>query len=65
MSMYNLKQYSDNCLKKIGSLQQYYRDKTAMNNAFIIINFPGETVSFKFKQEKTVKTENNDTKDIE
>ena len=36
-----------------------------MNNAFIIINFPSEIVSFKFKQEKTVKTENNDTKDIE
>ena len=52
MSMYNLTEYCDNCLKKFGSLQQYVRDEPAMNNAGIIINFPGEIASFKFKQKK-------------
>ena len=36
-----------------------------MNNAGVIINFPGEIASFKFKQEITGKTENNGTKDVE
>ena len=41
MSMYNLTEYSDNCWKKYGSLQQYYRDEPAMTNAGVIINLPG------------------------
>ena len=65
MSMYNLTEYSDNCWKTFGSLWQYYRVEPAMNNAGIIINFPREIASFKFKQEITTKTENNGTKDVE
>ena len=65
MSMYNLTEYSDNCLKKFGSLQQYDRDEPAMKNAGIIINFFSEIASFKCKQEITNKTENNGTEDVE
>ena len=63
--MYNLTEYSDNCLKNFRSLQQYDRDEPAMRKDGIIINFPGESASFRFKQEITSKTENNGTEDVE
>ena len=65
MSMYNLTEYGDNCLQSFGSLLQYDRDEPAMKNAAIIINFPGEIASFKFKQEITIKTQNNGSEDVE
>ena len=41
--MYNLIEYSDNYLKIFEGLWQYYRDKPAINNNGIIIDFPDDT----------------------
>ena len=37
MPVYNLIEYSDNYSKTSGSLWQYYRDETALDNAGVII----------------------------
>ena len=62
MSMYNLTKYSDNCWKKFGSFLQGYKDEPTVNNAGVVINFPCDIASFKFKQEITGEAENNDIK---
>ena len=61
MAMYNLIEYSGNYLKTSGSLWQYYKDESALNNAGNIIDFPNDnnSASFKFKQGQ------NSTKDIQ
>ena len=33
-----------------GSLSQYYRDEQSLNDNGVTNNFPGDSVSFKFKQ---------------
>ena len=50
MSMYDLIEYSNNYLKTSGSLWQYYRDGPAFNDAGALVDFPGNTTSFKYKQ---------------
>ena len=55
MSMYNLIEYSDSYSKTSERLWQYYRDEPSLNNADVINNFSGNSVSFKFKERKQVK----------
>ena len=50
MSMYDLIEYSNNYLKTSGSLWQYCRDGPALNDAAALVDFPGNTTSFKYKQ---------------
>ena len=52
--MYNLVEYSDNYSKTSGSLWQFYRDETFINDNGAIANFPADnnnnnSASFKFK----------------
>ena len=65
--MYNLVEYSDNYSKTSGSLQQYYRDQSALTDADAIANFYAASNSalFKFKQKTTGKTVDAGTKDVE
>ena len=62
LSMFNLAEYSNNYSKTSGSLWQYYRDEPALTFDGAINNFPGNSASFKFKQEIRCKTEDNSTK---
>ena len=57
--MYELKEYSENCLKRSGSFLQYYKDEPPLNNADTVDGFPGNSNSFRLKQKITGKTENN------
>ena len=64
--MYSLIEYIDTYLKMSGSLWQYYGDEPTLNNN--IIDFTtdnNDSISFKFKQQITGQTGNNETKDIE
>ena len=64
--MYSLIEYSDTYLKMSGSLWQYFGDEPTLNNN--IIDFTADnndSISFKFKQQITGQTGNNETKDIE
>ena len=59
MTMYNLIEYYDSYSKASGSLCQYYRDDSALDNNNNIIDFPADnnnTASFKFKQQLTRQT---------
>ena len=66
MPVYNLIEYSDNYLKRSGSLSQYYKDIPAVNanNDNTIVNFNGNntTDSFSFKAKITGQT--NDDREI-
>ena len=55
MSMYNLIEYSDNYSKTSGSLSQYCKDITAVNNNDNIVDFDGAnaTDSFNFRTKMT------------
>ena len=67
MPMYSLIEYSDTYLKMSGSLWQCYGDEPTLNNN-VIIDFTADnnnSISFKFKQQITGQTGNNETKDIE
>ena len=55
MPMYNLIEYSNNCSKTPGSLQQYYRDELALNNG-VIANFLGHSTLFNFNGKVTCET---------
>ena len=61
MPMYSLTEYSDNYSKTSGSLWQYYKDETALNDNDVIINFPGNSALFKFKQKITGSYDNTKT----
>ena len=68
MPMYNLIEYSDAYLKTSGSLWQYYRDESALNDNGNITDFPtndNKSISFNFKQQITGQTGSGDTKDVE
>ena len=67
MLMYNLIEYSENYSKRYGSLWQYWRDKTAVNNNGVIVAFNTANVTdlIKFKEKITGQTDDNGTKDIE
>ena len=62
MPMYNLIEYSDSYSKISWIMWQYYRDESALTNASVIDNFPGNSASFKFKQKITSQTGNYGTK---
>ena len=64
MCKYNLIKYGDIYWKTSGSLWQYYRDESVLDNNNNIIDFlidSKNSISFKFKQ----KQQNDGTKDIE
>ena len=48
--MHNFIEYSDSYSKASGSLWLYCRDKLALTDAGTADNFPGNSVSLKFKQ---------------
>ena len=49
MPMCNLIEFSNNYSKKSWSLRQFYRDDTPLTDAGVIDDFPGNSVSLKFK----------------
>ena len=65
--MYNWIDYSDNFSKISGSLWQYCKDITAVNNAGNIVDFNGAnaTDSFNFKNKITGQTNDNGIINIE
>ena len=68
MQMYHLTEYSDNYLNTSGTLWQYYRDETSLNNADAVVDFTGvnhNSKSFKYKQKITCVTDANGTKNVE
>ena len=62
--MSNLIEYSNNYSKTSGSLWQYYRDETALNNDGTLANIPGNSASFKFKQKMTGSGGDDGTKKV-
>ena len=64
MPIYNLIEYSNNYSNGSGSLWQHYKDETALHDAGAPDNFPGNIVSFKYKQKITGSTGNNCTKAV-
>ena len=58
MLILNLTEYSNNYLKISVSLWQYYR-RSSLNDDNVILNFPGYSALFKFKQKITGETEAN------
>ena len=67
MPTYNLIEYSDNYSKTSGSLWQYCREISAVNNEGNIVQFTGAnaTDSFKFKTKITGKTNNDGIINVE
>ena len=65
MSMYNVMEYSNNYSKTSGSLWQYYRDESALTDADAFADFPGNSASFKFKQNITGSTGDDHTKAVQ
>ena len=63
--MHNLIEYSNNYSKISGSLWQYYRDEQALNNTGTLVDFPGNSASFKFKQKITGSTGTDETKAVQ
>ena len=67
MPMYNLREYSDTYFKTSGSLWQYYRDASFLDNNGAIADFSAyndNSASFKFKTKTARRTENNGTKNV-
>ena len=68
MPVHNLAEYSDNCSKASGALQQYCKDKPALDANNTITDFTeanGITDSFKIKEKITGKTDDNVAKVVE
>ena len=67
ISMYNLIEYSEKYLKASGSLWQYYKDESFIDNNGNIIDVPDnpDNTSLKYKQKITGQTENDSTKDVQ
>ena len=67
MPMYNLIEYSENYSKTFESLFQYYRDEPFINHNRVIIDVPDDpdNASFKYKQNITSQTRNDETKDVQ
>ena len=68
LPMYNLIEYSSDYLKTSGSLLQYCRDETILNDNGNVIDFPSDnnnSISFKFKHQITGQTGNNGVRDVE
>ena len=64
MPMYNLIEYSDNYSKTSGSLWQYFKDITAVNNNGDVVEFnwanATATDSFNFKAKMTGQTDDDE-----
>ena len=66
MSMYSLKEYSDNCSKTSGTLWQSCRDELALpDNVTLLILMQIMCSSFNFEIKITGETGNNGTKNVE
>ena len=68
MQMYNLVEHSDAYSKASGSLWQYYRDETALDNNGNITDFPDDnnnSASFKLKKKITRQNRSCGTRDVE
>ena len=65
--MYNLIEYSDNYSKTSGSLRQYCKDISAVDNNNAIVNFAQSNLTdlFNFKVKKTSQTGDNGTEIVE
>ena len=66
--MYNLIEHSDAYSNTLGRLWQYYRDETASDNNWNIIDFSHDNNNstwFKFKQKITGQTENSGIHDVQ
>ena len=50
MPMHNSTEYSNNYSKISGSSWQYHKDERASTDAGALHNFPGNSASFKFKE---------------
>ena len=71
MPLYNSVEYSDNYSKTLGSLWQFYKDESFLDNDGAIYNGvidclldKNNSASFKFKTKKVDRTGNDGTKDI-
>ena len=67
MPINNLIEFSET-YPKTGRLWQYYRDKPALNNINVTLDFAADNINsilFKFQLQVTGQTENNETKNAE
>ena len=67
MPINNLIEFSET-YPKTGRLWQYYRDKPALNNINVILDFAADNINsilFKFQLQVTGQTGNNETKNVE
>ena len=66
MPVYNLIEYSDNYLKRSGSLSQYYKDIPAVNanNDNTIVNFNGNNTTDSFSFKAKITGQANDDREI-
>ena len=65
MSMYHLIEHNNNYSKTSGSLWQFYRDETFINDNGAIADFPADknnSASFKYKTKITGRIEHDGTK---
>ena len=68
MPINNLIEFTETYPKTSGRLWQYYRDKPALNNINVILDFAADNINsilFKFQLQVTGKTGNNETKNVE
>ena len=65
MSMYNLKEYSDNYSKTSGSFSQYCKDIPAVNNSGEIVNFAVNNLTDSFNLKAKDHTGVDGTNDVE
>ena len=67
MPINNLIEFSET-YPKTGRLWQYYRDKPALNNINVTLDFAADNINsilFKFQLQVTGQTGNNETKNVE
>ena len=68
MPINNLIEFTETYPKTSGRLWQYYRDKPALNNINVILDFAADNINsilFKFQLQVTGQTGNNETKNVE
>ena len=68
MPINNLIEFAETYPKTSGRLWQYYRDKPALNNINVILDFAADNINsilFKFQLQVTGQTGNNETKNVE
>ena len=61
-------EFTETYPKTSGRLWQYYRDKPALNNINVILDFAADNINsilFKFQLQVTGQTGNNETKNVE